>query len=184
MKDADAIAPGAIREFDGKLLLAYWLPRLGDEGKTAGFLAPNKMAHLNFEGNLPVTEDKNLINAHVAAELQKLEIAHPWLLTEKLVCKPDQLIKRRGKNGLLGINLDWAGVKEWIGKRAGQRFKLERTSGLLNTFLIEPFVPHPQDTEFYICIQSERDGDMIFFTHEGGVDVGDVDAKAKKLLIP
>ncbi|KAJ3197486.1 citrate synthase [Irineochytrium annulatum] len=175
---------GAIREFDGKLLLAYWLPRLGDEGKTAGFLASNKVAHLNFEGNMPVTEDQNLINAHVAAEFQKLEIAHPWLLTEKLVCKPDQLIKRRGKNGLLGINLDWAGVKEWIGKRAGQRFKLERTTGILNTFIVEPFVPHPQDTEFYICIQSERDGDMIFFTHEGGVDVGDVDAKAKKLLIP
>lgn len=27
-------------------------------------------------------------------------------------------------------------------------------------------------------------GDWILFTHEGGVDVGDVDAKAKKLLIP
>jgi ATP citrate (pro-S)-lyase len=27
-------------------------------------------------------------------------------------------------------------------------------------------------------------GDWIFFTHEGGVDVGDVDAKAEKLLIP
>lgn len=27
-------------------------------------------------------------------------------------------------------------------------------------------------------------GDWILFTHEGGVDVGDVDAKAEKLLIP
>jgi ATP citrate (pro-S)-lyase len=27
-------------------------------------------------------------------------------------------------------------------------------------------------------------GDYILFTHEGGVDVGDVDAKAEKLLIP
>ena len=27
-------------------------------------------------------------------------------------------------------------------------------------------------------------GDWILFTHEGGVDVGDVDAKAKKILIP
>jgi ATP citrate (pro-S)-lyase len=50
--------------------------------------------------------------------------------------------------------------------------------------LVEPFVPHPQDTEFYICIQSIREGDLVFFTHEGGVDVGDVDAKAKKLLVP
>lgn len=29
-----------------------------------------------------------------------------------------------------------------------------------------------------------REGDYILFTHEGGVDVGDVDAKAYKLLIP
>ena len=27
-------------------------------------------------------------------------------------------------------------------------------------------------------------GDWILFTHEGGVDVGDVDAKAEKVLIP
>ena len=27
-------------------------------------------------------------------------------------------------------------------------------------------------------------GDWILFTHEGGVDVGDVDTKAEKLLIP
>lgn len=31
---------------------------------------------------------------------------------------------------------------------------------------------------------SVRDGDWILFTHEGGVDVGDVDEKAEKLLVP
>ncbi|KAJ3069069.1 citrate synthase, partial [Quaeritorhiza haematococci] len=64
------------------------------------------------------------------------------------------------------------------------RFALEKTSGLLHTFLVEPFVPHPADTEYYICITSNRDGDLILFTHEGGVDVGDVDAKARKVLVP
>jgi len=48
---------------------------------------------------------------------------------------------------------------------------------------VEPFVPHPQNNEYYICIQSIREGDQILFTHEGGVDIGDVDAKAKKLMI-
>lgn len=48
---------------------------------------------------------------------------------------------------------------------------------------MEPFVPHPQDTEYYININSVREGDNILFYHEGGVDVGDVDAKASKLLI-
>jgi ATP citrate (pro-S)-lyase len=53
----------------------------------------------------------------------------------------------------------------------------------LDTFIVEAFCPHPQDSEFYICIQSLRQGDLIYFTHEGGVDVGDVDAKAAKLMV-
>lgn len=57
-------------------------------------------------------------------------------------------------------------------------------TGTLNNFIVEPFVPHPAETEFYVCINSTREGDYILFTHEGGVDVGDVDAKALKLLIP
>lgn len=34
-----------------------------------------------------------------------------------------------------------------------------------------------------MCIYAAREGDYVLFHHEGGVDVGDVDAKAKKLLI-
>lgn len=34
-----------------------------------------------------------------------------------------------------------------------------------------------------MCINSAREGDQILFTHEGGVDIGDVDAKALKLDI-
>lgn len=41
----------------------------------------------------------------------------------------------------------------------------------------------PQEEEFYVCIYASRDGDHVLFHHEGGVDVGDVDAKAKKLLV-
>lgn len=54
----------------------------------------------------------------------------------------------------------------------------------MKTFLVEPFAPHPANTEYYICINSVREGDYILFTHEGGIDIGDVDAKALKLLIP
>lgn len=45
-------------------------------------------------------------------------------------------------------------------------------------------LPHAADTEYYICITSAREGDSILFTHEGGVDIGDVDAKALVLDIP
>ncbi|MEQ2210508.1 hypothetical protein XENOCAPTIV_014635, partial [Xenoophorus captivus] len=91
---------------------------------------------------------------------------HPWLLTEvsllRLVVKPDQLIKRRGKLGLVGINLDLQGVKEWL---KGQLMK-ETT-----------------EEEFYVCIYATRDGDQVLFHHEGGVEVGDVDTKAQRLTV-
>jgi len=34
-----------------------------------------------------------------------------------------------------------------------------------------------QNEEFYVCIYSQRQGDTIMFHHEGGVEIGDVDAK-------
>ncbi|XP_026676432.1 ATP-citrate synthase [Diaphorina citri] len=41
-----------------------------------------------------------------------------------------------------------------------------------------------QDEEAYVCIYSSRNSDTILFHHQGGVDIGDVDAKALKLEIP
>ncbi|KAG9474205.1 ATP-citrate synthase isoform X2 [Eleutherodactylus coqui] len=108
---------------------------------------------------------------------------HPWLLTEPLVVKPDQLIKRRGKLGLVGVNLNLDQVKSWLKPRLGHETTIAKARGVLKNFLIEPFVPHKQEEEFYVCIYAAREGDYVLFHHEGGVDVGDVDAKAQKLLV-
>jgi ATP citrate (pro-S)-lyase len=54
----------------------------------------------------------------------------------------------------------------------------------LTNFVIEPFVPHEQEDEFYVCIYSHREGETILFHHEGGIDIGDVDSKALTLTIP
>lgn len=42
------------------------------------------------------------------------------LSLQSLVVKPDQLIKRRGKLGLVGVNLTLDGVKSWLKPRLGQ----------------------------------------------------------------
>jgi len=107
-----------------------------------------------------------------------------WVHNTKLVAKPDQLIKRRGKAGLLKLNASWDEARAWIVERAGKPQRVEAISGILSNFLVEPFCPHAPDAEYYVCINSAREGDYVLFTHEGGVEVGDVDAKAKKLLIP
>ena len=43
-----------------------------------------------------------------------------WVFSTKLVAKPDQLIKRRGKAGLLALNKTWEEAKGWITSRAGK----------------------------------------------------------------
>ncbi|XP_041714241.1 ATP-citrate synthase isoform X1 [Coregonus clupeaformis] len=108
---------------------------------------------------------------------------HPWLLTERLVVKPDQLIKGRGKLGLVGVDLDLVGVREWLKPRLMRETSVAKAKGILKNFLIEPFVAHTQEEEFYICIYATREGDHVLFHHEGGIDVGDVDAKAQRLLV-
>merc|ERR1719162_2873267 len=61
---------------------------------------------------------------------------------------------------------------------------LDGVAGVLDHFIIEPATPHKDEEEVYVCIQSHRYHDMVYFHHEGGVDVGDVDAKALRLEIP
>lgn len=110
--------------------------------------------------------------------------ANPWLETTPLVVKPDQLIKRRGKLGLIAVNKTFAQVKQWVDERMGKDQKIGNAVGKLRTFIIEPFIPHKEDEEAYVCIYSHRNADTILFHHQGGVDIGDVDAKALKLDVP
>ena len=47
-----------------------------------------------------------------------------WVFQSKLVAKPDQLIKRRGKAGLLALNKTWPDARQWIRERAGKPVKV------------------------------------------------------------
>ncbi|XP_042203092.1 ATP-citrate synthase-like isoform X2 [Homarus americanus] len=146
----------AIREVTGKAILNNNLPS-------------QVCAACRF---VPVTDDTNW---------DDLVRDHPWLRTEKLVVKPDQLIKRRGKLGLIKVGADLAGVKTWVNQRMNKDQQVGKAVGKLRSFIIEPFLPHDQGDEAYVCIYSHRHGDTILFTHEGGVDIGDVDSKALKI---
>ena len=187
----------SILEADGKAILNYHLTRApvikpSPLPPSSTHNPPSRLASLYFP------EDKA-----VSAVLDQAESTYPWLLAKdaRFVAKPDQLIKRRGKSGLLALNKTWPEARKWVEERAGKSQQVETVKGVLRQFLVEPFVPHPDGTEYYININSAREvcahdlhscsgysfraqGDWILFTHEGGVDVGDVDSKAEKLLIP
>jgi ATP citrate (pro-S)-lyase len=65
-----------------------------------------------------------------------------FFYVQKLVVKPDQLIKRRGKLGLIKVNADFQEVKSWVEERMGQDQKVGRATGKLRNFIIEPFISH------------------------------------------
>ena len=81
----------AIREVKGKQLLSKYL---------SSVIAPVQAATFNS-----------------STTWDQLVAANPWLTTQKLVVKPDQLIKRRGKLGLIKVNADLAEVKKWVAER-------------------------------------------------------------------
>jgi len=134
-------------------------------------LAPNTAAFCNY------------VSLDESTPIDGLTINHPWLLNNKLVIKPDQLIKRRGKLGLIKVNATFDECVVWFKEHLNKEISIGQAKGKLRQFIIEPFVEHKQESECYVCIYSHRNADTIMFYHEGGVDVGDVDAKACKLDI-
>ena len=56
-------------------------------------------------------------------------------------------------------------------------FKIGKTNGRLSKFILEPLVKHSAKDELYVAIYSKMDHDVIMFYEEGGVEIGDVDAK-------
>jgi len=157
------MAQKAIREADGKRMIARLLKEYTN-GK--------------------YSVDDKFITVGPDTDLERLPKTYDWVEKEKLVVKPDQRIKRRGKSKLLLLNANWNEAAKWIKERMSKPMTVGNVTGTLDHFIVEPFVPHGKNDEYYFAITSVREGDMILFHHQGGIDVGDVDAKAVKMTVP
>nr|CAD1838351.1 unnamed protein product [Ananas comosus var. bracteatus] len=148
-----------IREYDSKRLLKQHLQRL------FGIHLPVRSAQ--------ITE---------TTDLMALAEAEPWLSSEKLVVKPDMLFGKRGKSGLVALNLDLAQVAAFTKERLGKQVEIGGCKGPITTFIVEPFVPHSQ--EFYLSVVSERLGCSISFSECGGIEIEENWDKVKTVFIP
>jgi ATP citrate (pro-S)-lyase len=158
-----------IRECEGKALLQKFLP------ETSG----GKFT-LDCPGCLVTPE---VLDPASGLTWDLLLEKNPWLKTEKLVAKPDQMIGGRGKAGLVAVNKTFEEAKQWILDRMCKDATVGPVTGQLTHFMIEPMIVHEPKDEMYICIQSTRYIDELFFYHEGGVDIGDPTEKSEKLQI-
>lgn len=80
----------------------------------------------------------------------------------RYVCKVDQGIKKRHKQGLVAIDIALSDVAEHIKKFATKGFQ---------QFVLEPLVPHQTSDERYISIERVREGLQILYSTEGGVEI-------------
>ncbi|HMA76022.1 MAG TPA: ATP citrate lyase citrate-binding domain-containing protein [Candidatus Krumholzibacteriaceae bacterium] len=159
------MAEKGIREFDAKRMIAKGL---GD-----------------FTGNgLKLSTKQVLVTPET--DIESLSGEHPWLESEKLVAKPDQLFGKRGKNNLLLVGKDWKDVKTWIKERMNKEVTITQTTGettgVLTHFLVEKFFPHEE--EYYLAITTGRESDTIHFSTKGGVDIEEVWNSVSTLEIP
>lgn len=147
----------SILEADGKAILSYHLTRSKPIAPSPlpapPHNSPPKLASLHFPSG-----------CNPAAILDAAETTYPFLLTPgaRFVAKPDQLIKRRGKLGLLTLNKPWTEARKWVEERACKEVDVEGVKGILRNFLVEPFVPHKGEEEYYINIHSVREVSCSF----------------------
>jgi len=145
------MAQRGIREYDGKKMLAhYW-----SEYISSKYSYPGKVVLIT-----------------PASKINELTKKHGWLKKEKLVVKPDQLFGKRGKYGLIKAGVPFAQVKKWINEKMNKEITLGKVTGKLTHFIIEPYVDHKE--EYYIAIKTNRNGDTIYFSNHGGVDIESV----------
>ncbi len=147
------MAQRGIREYHGKKIMAkYWTEYFKDIKK--------------YDGKIVLVNPQTKLN-----DLAK---QNPWLKTEKLVVKPDQLIGKRGKHNLILLDATFDEAKSWINERMNKEIIIGKIKDKLTHFLIEPFVPHSKNKEYYVAITSNREGDAIYFSTQGGVDIEEV----------
>ncbi|KAJ4768077.1 ATP-citrate synthase [Rhynchospora pubera] len=128
--------------------------------------------------------DIQILSAQVTESTDFKELAEkePWLGSTKLVVKPDMLFGKRGKSGLVALNLDLAQVQDFVKERLGVEVEMGGCKAPITTFIIEPFVPHEQ--EFYLSIVSERLGSTISFSECGGIEIEENWDKVKSVFLP
>ncbi len=142
------MAQRGIREYDAKRMLAKYIERFS---------------------NGTVTYDGRVALVTPERSLEALAAEQPWLKTELLTVKPDQLFGKRGKHGLLLVRARYDQVRAWIAERMNTTVTVGKSSGKLTHFLVQPFIELA--TESYLAFAGYREGDYIHFSTAGGIDI-------------
>ena len=80
------------------------------------------------------------------------------------VIKVDQGVKKRGKQGLIRLNVTKSNAKNAVEELASKGFE---------RFIAEPMLPHEDDEERYLSVERVRGSFRLLYSANGGVDIED-----------
>ena len=142
------MAQRGIREYDAKRILAEHIERFSD-------------GRFKYGGKVALVTPEKSIEA-VSAD-------KPWVKTDKLTVKSDQLFGKRGKHGLILVGATYAEAEAWLKEKMNRTVEVGKSRGKLTHFLIQSYME--VDKEYYLAFTGHRDGDSIHFSTKGGMDI-------------
>ena len=93
---------------------------------------------------------------------------------KKLVIKVDQGVKKRGKQGLVKVNI----IAEDCMKFTQEKAKLGYSQ-----FLIEEFISHKPEEEHYLSLERVREGMRVLYSEKGGIEVEENWNNVKEIIV-
>ena len=149
-----------IYEMDAKKLIASELPKY--------------YSQFEYHNKIAIIEP--------ATDIEQVIAENPWMKTEKLVVKPDQLFGKRGKANLILLDADSNQMKEFCKDNLERLCVISGIEGEITRLLVEPFIPH--EKEYYVSFTTERENNLIHFSFEGGIFVEENWDKVVHIPVP
>lgn len=108
-------------------------------------------------------QSKHIVTGAIGVEYQGWD-GTDSLGDDRYVVKVDQAVKKRFKNGLVGLNLSAHEVREWIEQTRAKGYE---------HFIVEPYREHEQADERYLNLTRDGHGLHLTVSAQGGVDIED-----------
>ena len=99
------------------------------------------------------------------SQLDNLADANPWMKESKMVVKAHEALGSRMKLGLVKVNLDLKGIK----KAATEILGRDVQGLMISQVIIAEMVEHKE--EYYLAVQSNREGAEVLMAKFGGIEV-------------
>ena len=128
---------------------------------------------------------------HSGKDLENQAQENTWLKEEGLVVKPDMLFGKRGLNQLVYLQDKKPGdvtlekAMNWIELNRNRETALIcGTKGILNTFIVEPFIKIEDSPSYYLAFSVEPQHDTIYMSAFGGIHIEENWGKVKEYKVP